>query len=66
MSILNKLSEVKEKAYKQLNNTKEKWMNKMRSLIKKQKTLKRGKQILELKNTNSGAEEYNNSNKKIQ
>ena len=41
-------------------------MNKMRSLIKKQKTLKRGKQILELKNTNSGAEEYNNSNKKIQ
>lgn len=51
MSILHKFNEVKEKTYKQLNNIKEQWMNKMRSLIKKWKTLKRGKQILELKNT---------------
>ena len=48
MSIYNKLNEVKEKTYKQPNNIKEQWMNKMKSLTKKQKTLKRGKQILEL------------------
>lgn len=59
MSILHKFNEVKEKTYKQLNNIKEQWMNKMRSLIKKWKTLKRGKQILELKNTITVIKKFN-------
>ena len=34
MSIYNKLNEVKEKTYKQPNNIKEQWMNKMKSLTR--------------------------------